>query len=78
MTAQDVTEHGPFVLWTVYDRPADFPGLYVARKFTLNGPTSDVMAYPSLEPLREVLRHKGLCPIPRSPDDDPVIIESWI
>lgn len=67
-----------FVLWTVYDSPSDFPGLFVARKFTDQGPTLDFMTCPDLGPLREQLWRKGLDPIARSPEDDPVIIESWM
>lgn len=67
-----------FSLWTVYDKPKDFPGLYVARKFTLAGPTPSVMSSEDLDALRDALARMGLTPMARSPEDDPVIIESWI
>jgi hypothetical protein len=72
------TDQAPFVLWTVYDKPKDFPGLYVARKFTLTGPTPSAMTSEDLSALRSALMRMGLVPMPRSPEDDPVIIETWI
>ena len=71
-------QHAPFALWTVYDKPKDFPGLYVARKFTLAGPTPTTMTSEDLDALRNALARMGLVPMARSPEDDPVIIESWI
>lgn len=71
-------DQAPFVLWTVYDNPTDFPGLYVARQFTLNGPTKNVFTSESLGALRAIFQQRGMTPMPRSPGDDPVIIESWI
>jgi hypothetical protein len=77
--AQDINYHAPFILWTVYDKTTkDFPGVYVARKFTLNGPTHHHMTSEDLDALREALTRMGFCQMARSPEDDPVIIESWI
>lgn len=67
-----------FVLWTIYDKPTDYPGLYVARKFTLAGPTATTMTSEDLDALRNALARMGLARIARSPEDDPVIIETWI
>jgi hypothetical protein len=76
---QYVTNYAPFVLWTVYDNTTkDFPGVYVARKFTLNGPTHQHMTSEDLDALRTALARMGFCQMARSPEDDPVIIESWI
>lgn len=67
-----------FSLWTVYERPSDFPNSFVARRFTLAGPTDDLIIGPTLDALRQRLAACGLYMIPRSPDDDPVIVESWL
>lgn len=69
---------GSLDVWTVYDNPKDYAGWFVARRFTLDGPTPDVLFSNKLEDLRDVLRGMGLTPIPRSPEDDAVIVESWI
>lgn len=69
---------GSLDVWTVYDNPKDYPGWFVARRFTLDGPTGDTMTARRLEDLRNSLMTMGLTCIPRSPEDDPVIVESWI
>lgn len=67
-----------FVLWTVYDKPADFPGVYVARKYTLAGPTHSTMQSEDLDALRITLARMGLVQIKRTAEDHPRIIETWI
>jgi hypothetical protein len=77
--AQDVNYQDRFVLWTVYDKTTkDFPGVYVARRFTQSGPTHQHMTSEDLGALRTTLARMGFCLLARSPEDDPVIIESWI
>jgi hypothetical protein len=72
-------QHAPFSLWTVYDSPKDYRGLFVARKFTLAGPTPSVISSEDLGAIRDTLARMGLLvPMARSPEDDPVIIETWI
>jgi hypothetical protein len=69
-------------LWTVYDHPVDCPGNWVARKWVV-GPggkseaTSDCIVSDTLEDLRDALP-PGLYRLPRDPDDDPVIVETWL
>lgn len=72
-------------VWTIYDRPRDYPEVFVARQFHIvkgNGgeplPTSNVMVSKDLEPLRAMLRRKGLAVMPRSEGDEPQIVESWL
>jgi hypothetical protein len=69
-------------IWTVYDHPTDFPNNYVAREWIIeNGkerPGTNIIIAPDIERLREVLRRGLFHPIPRSENDDPVIVESWI
>ena len=65
-------------IWTVYDHPSDFPTMFVARRFVLDKPTGQIFASKTLEGLRELLAGCGLYRIPRSPEDDPVIVECWL
>lgn len=68
-------------IWTVYNSPADYPGLFVARKFLIvegnSCPTVTVLTAPSLDGLREQLPH-GLTWMPRYEQDHPCIVECWL
>lgn len=64
--------------WTVYDHPDDFPDCYVARRFEGEEPTEEIIVSAELMPLRGLLAGKGLAPVRRSPEDDPVIVETWL
>ena len=64
-------------IWTVYYSPADYPGKFVARRWILDMPTTDVLVDDTLPALRERLP-PGLYRMNRNPQDDPVIIETWI
>lgn len=64
-------------IWTVYDHPTDYPAGFIARLFLNDKPTSQVLTARSLDGVREQLP-PGLYCIPRSPDDDPVIVECWL
>lgn len=68
-------------MWVIYDRPKDFLDQYVVRQWFI-GPGvifADEQAYlaATLEAARAMIP-TGLTPIPRKPDDDPVIVEVWI
>jgi hypothetical protein len=69
-------------IWTIYDKPRDYPTCYVARRFEASAdgvrPTADCIVSPQLEPLREELRDKGLTPLPPAPEDPPHLVESWL
>lgn len=69
-------------MWTVYDRPHDFPHCFVARRFELVGgnahATQDTIIGPTLEAVRQRLDAMGLHCITRSEGDDPVIVETWL
>lgn len=72
-------------IWTVYDRPSDHPDKIVARRFEIRHegpvPTTDTIVSQSLDGLRKVLHHcypDACVLIPRSPEDDPHILESWV
>jgi len=68
-------------MWSVYDHPSDYPDAFVARKFEARGgitvATSDMFTAPTLNELRRLLP-PGLVCFPRNPDDDPVIVETWL
>lgn len=64
-------------MWVVYSSPKDYPGLYVARKWVNNAPTSEHISAKSLDEIRKKIP-QGLMRIPRTTQDDPVIVEVWI
>ena len=64
-------------LWTVYDSPIDLPGRFVARKWLLDQPTSELLQDKTLDGLRGKLP-QGLTRLPRAPQDDSKIVETWI
>jgi hypothetical protein len=73
----------PWAVWTIYDHPSDFPEHFVARRWEIGPgevrPTGSFIQASELEVLRTMLLTElGLTPIPRSPGDDPVIVETWM
>ena len=64
-------------LWTIFDSPIDLPDRFVARKWVMETPTSELLQDKTLEGLRAKLPH-GLHCMPRSPGDEPQIVETWI
>ena len=72
-----------FTVWTVYESPSDFPGWWVLRAHDVVPgqpepiPREEWHAASSLEQVRVALP-PGLTCLPRQPDDDPVIYETWI
>lgn len=71
---------GELGLWTIYERPRDYPNGYVARLWKLGTPTNTVLHGDTLEEVRFLLDkcYPGLVRIPRSPRDDPQIVETWL
>jgi hypothetical protein len=68
-------------IWTIYFSPADFPGQWIAREFILDQPTKNIFLGPSVVSLRNSLLNYSdheLYRIPRSENDHPSVIESWI
>lgn len=70
-------------LWTIYESPADYPGKFVVRKWGIiedcNEPIADKFCYieDSLIAARERIP-KDRYNLGRQPNDDPVIVETWI
>jgi hypothetical protein len=70
-------------MWTVYDHPNDYPDRFVARRFEVGTAgivaTESIIAMPDLEELRDVLEFEmHLTCLPRSPEDNPKIVETWL
>jgi hypothetical protein len=76
---------GRLAMWTVYRNDPEYPGEYVARLFEVGrgvtGPQQNgsMLASPDLEILRHILLvDLHLTVLPRSPEDDPNIVETWV
>ena len=69
------------VIWTIYERPRDFPDSYVLRGHVIERggtrPHDVCFVAATLEEVRTQLPLGVHC-LPRSPDDEPQIVESWI
>jgi hypothetical protein len=65
-------------LWTIYERPSDYPDGYIARRWELGRPTVDVLTSTDLKALRNQLQERGLYCLVRHPYDEPHIIETWL
>jgi hypothetical protein len=68
-------------MWTVYERPRDYPDQCVARRCEI-GPegvkmTNDMFVADTVDELRALLP-SGLFCMPRHATDDPVIVEVWL
>lgn len=67
-------------IWTVYERPADFPDLFVARKWLiqLEPVATDVVLFGrTIQEVRNQLP-PHLVQLTRNLDDDPCIVEVWL
>ena len=71
----------PLSIWTICKNPSDHPGKFTARRHEVfpgrSSATQHLLVADSLEAIRALLP-PGLYLIPREPNDDPVIVESWI
>jgi hypothetical protein len=72
----------PLEMWTVYGpTTTDHPGMFVVRRFriTLGAavPDAECKLALTLEEARAEVPW-GLFCLPRSPDDEPQIVETWI
>ncbi|WP_155831239.1 hypothetical protein [Hyphomicrobium sp. 802] len=68
-------------MWTIYERPTDYPNGFIARLFVhgpgIFGPSLETVKGATLQEVRAGLP-KGLFCMPRFPEDDPKIVEVWI
>jgi hypothetical protein len=71
-------------VWTIFDRPRDFPNGVIARRFRCvlpaPVPTSDTITGASVEAVRAEIerRYPDLVLFPCQPGDDPNIVETWL
>jgi hypothetical protein len=70
-------------LWTIYERPAEYPNLYVARESEVGGnedaPRTKRMKFSSdLSALRKQMEQPGLTQYKREPEDQLYIVEVWL
>jgi hypothetical protein len=77
LNALRVAREDALPIWTVYRHPTDAPGMYVARMWLETRPTLEKFEAPTLEEVRAMLP-PGLHRLERHPQDDPVIVETWI
>ena len=70
-------------IWVVYDHPRDHPDFYIVRRqvatntgaIQLDGQS---VGFRDLATAQAWLQEKGLTRLDRYPDDDPVILETWL
>lgn len=70
-------------MWTIYERPLDYPRSFVARRWVVKpdgvvAAEDRVLVSDELEWLRDQMEDMGLYCIPRSESDEPQIVETWI
>jgi hypothetical protein len=69
------------LIWTIYERPRDYPALYIARPHVVErghtGPLPFHLQAPTLDLLRSQLPF-GLAMLARADGDDPCIVETWL
>jgi hypothetical protein len=69
-------------VYAIYDSPKDMPGMFVVRAHNVEqgevkaDPGAD--AFHSLQEARAHCQRLGLVCMQRHPDDDPVIVETWL
>lgn len=81
MTQADAMKRGALVMWTVYDRPKDYPDDVVARMYEVGAgkiTATDHVMKGEGESLRAVFLRAGLTRLARDPDDDANIMECWV
>jgi hypothetical protein len=80
-TAKNLIEKPNITIWTIYFSPKDFPGEWIARLFELDQPTKSILRASGLDELRWSIQNDSdyeRVVIPRSENDQPSVIESWI
>ena len=82
MTDIPTLDRATLALWTVYDRPKDYPSNFVAR-LSLVGTdgvqlTEHLLVSTDLAAIRAELMARGLSCLTRHPDDEPHIVEVWL
>lgn len=75
-------EENELIIWTVYDKPKDFPNNFVARKQIIGEGqsrwTGDIVICNDLKKIQAHMERQFLFRLPRNEDDDPKIVECWM
>jgi hypothetical protein len=81
MSQADAVKRGALAIWTIYDRPKDFPDGFIARRREVSdgvsAPTRDTITG-KLEDIRMAFWKAGLMKLSRQEGDEPQVIESWV
>ena len=81
MQQHEQAQKGVLCMWTVYDKPTDHPGGFIARRHDVgrSGPYATEHAIiADLARLRVLFLEAGLTCLSRHDDDDPKIVEVWL
>lgn len=63
---------------TIFNSPTGYPGKYVARVFDVGKPTNLAAVAGTYEDLLEAIPTRQMVRLERNPNDDPVIVETWV
>jgi len=78
----DAAQQGKLSLWTVFEKPRDYPDSVIARRSEIEGGgirvTHDVLISVGLADMRSTFEKAGLTKIPRWDDDESHIVEVWL
>jgi hypothetical protein len=78
------TRSDPLEMWTLYERPADYPQGYVARRWVIGegtyAPTSDAFFGATLEEVTDFFDrcYPDLFYLPRQDGDEAQIVGTWL
>ena len=69
-------------MFTVYERPTDYPNAYVVRRFEIRpgGPEAGRLlgVVDTLEQARALIPASADARLPRAADDPPQVVETWV
>jgi hypothetical protein len=74
---RDAAVRGVLNIWTVFDRPLDYPHGFIARRFELDQPTQDAFEG-DIDAIREAFERCGLYCLKRNDVDHPSVVETWL
>jgi hypothetical protein len=77
----EAARRGVLTIWTIYDRPKDYPQGFIARRFDVGAGgivATGTTMIGGLHEMRTWFLRAGLTVIDRQERDEPPIVESWI
>ena len=82
MSQADAVKRGALAIWTIYDRPKDFPQGFIARRCEVHDSGAVTLTRDTitgkLEDIRMAFWKAGLLKLSRQEGDEPQIVESWV